>query len=359
MHEADGERNGLTRRTFVKGLAASTALAATGPAAVTAESKPQGDLQSMEPIKHLLLFIHTPVTYSYRQLLRPAPEITKKYLRILEEKAPEKSTAVCVLQGGKGDKPLVQAAQKHFGDRCIVDPDDGSEPTLALLTKDLNRALGKRGNHGEWNIYEIWSSNNARRWTEAIKMQLAKRGLSYNPQSLSMEAFGSWSGCHHKYANFMACYLGMTKPAHIHAEMDLCTLKGLPMDAGEFVEERVLDRHVVLVLFRRTDGCPMAQFWDGLRPVWERPHTATVSIAPGSVELINLLPNSYLERNGIARKLGDGFIADVGDGCRPAYTTVIGRSAKTADFEKFRTAMANAKISQIPGPPDVSYMVEI
>jgi len=313
----------------------------------------------MPALRHLLLFIHPPVTYSYRQLLRPAPEIAARWLRILEERAGEKSTAVCIIQSSKGDKPLVQAAKKHFGDRCFVDPNDGSEPTLALLTMDLNRAFSRRGNHGEWNIYEIWSSNNARRWTEALKKQLAGRGFAYDPESLSMETFGSWSGCHHKYSNFMACYLGMAKPAYIHAEKDLCTLKGLPMDAGEFVEERVLDRHVVLVLFRRTDGCPMAQFWDGLRPVWERPHTATVAIAPGSVELISFLPNSQLERNGIARKLEDGFIADVGDGCRPAYTTVIGRSPKDADFETFRAAMVSAKIAPIPGPPDVSYMVEI
>jgi len=337
-------------------MAASATLAAT---AAAAESKHQGDSQVMNPITHLLLFIHPPVTYSYRQLLRPAPEIAAKWIRILEEKSAEKFTAVCIIQSSEGDKPLVEAAQRHFGERCFVDPDDGSEPTLALLTKDLNRAFSGRGNHGEWNMYEIWSSNNARRWAEALKMQLAKRGFSYDADSFSMETFGSWSGCHHKYSNFMACYLGMTKPAYIHAEMDLCTLKGMPMDAGEFLEERVLDRHVVLTLFLRTDGCPMAQFWDGLRPIWERPHTATVTIAPGSVELINLLPNAALERDGIARKLGDGFIADVGDGCRPAYTSVIGRSAKDADVEAFCAAMAKATIAPILGPPDVSYMVEM
>jgi len=266
---------------------------------------------------------------------------------------------VPIFQSSRGDKPLVETAREHFGDRCFVDPNDGSEATLGALARDQNRAFSGRGNHGEWNIYEIWSSNNARRWTEGFKQELAKRGYAYDPETVTMETFGSWSGCHHKYSNFFPTYLGMTKPAYIHGEMEYCTLKGMPMDVGEFVGEHVLDRGVVLTLFRRTDGCPMAQFWDGLRPIWDRPHMATVRIAPGSVELFNFSPNSFIKPAGEARKLSDGFIADVGDGCRPEYTTVVGRSPKDADFETFCEAMRNAVIEPIPGPAQVFYMVEV
>ncbi|MEA3364025.1 MAG: twin-arginine translocation signal domain-containing protein [Candidatus Hydrogenedentes bacterium] len=352
MNTAQKQEAGVTRRTFVKGVAATPALAAAASGQEPAAS-------AKKEITHIIAFIHPPVTYSYRQLLRPAPEIWERLYDVLARRGAEKSTAVVIFQSSRGDKPLVKTAREHFGDRCFVDPNDGSEATLAALAHDQNRAFSGRGNHGEWNIYEIWSSNNARRWTEGFRQDLAKRGYAYTPEALTMETFGSWSGCHHKYSNFFPTYLGMTKPAYIHGEMQYCTLKGMPMDVGEFVGEHVLDRGVVLTLFRRTDGCPMAQFWDGLRPVWDRPHMATVRIAPGSVELFNFSPNSFIKPAGEARKLSDGFIADVGDGCRPEYTTVIGDSPKDADFETFCEAMKDAVIEPIPGPAQVFYMVEV
>ena len=118
----------------------------------------------------------------------------------------------------------------------------------------------------------------ARRWCEGLKRTLAQRGYSLAGEDLTLETFGSWSGCHHKYSNFFAAYLGARRPALRHAETDLCTHKGMPMDVAEFVECVELARHVLLFIFRREDGLPMAQFWDGLRPVWEPTHTASVAI---------------------------------------------------------------------------------
>ena len=313
----------------------------------------------MTPIKHLILFIHPPVTYSYHKLLEPALEIAGNCRRIMASKADHAATAVCIVQSSKGDKPLVEAAQEHFGDRCVVDPSDSSAETLVMLAQDADRAFSKRGSHGEWNIYELWSSNNARKWAEGLKKELGKRGFSIAPEDLTVETFGSWSGCHHKYSNFMATYLGARKPATVHAETDLCTLKGMPMDVGEFVECIPLERHVLLFLFRRTDGCPMAQFWDGLRPVWKRPHTATVVLDPAEAELFNFSPNSLIQVNGVARKLKDGFRADVGDGCHPAFSTIVGHGSSDTAFEAFRSAMSNAVIAQREGHPGVMYAVEV
>ena len=172
------------------------------------------------------------------------------------------------MQGSKGDKALVEVATEHFGDRCFVDPVDKSGKTGSLIVRDMNLAFSKRGNHGEWNIYELWSSNNARYWVEGLKRQFAERGFAYNPKTLTMETFGSWSGCHHKYSNFMATYLGMTQPARLHGETDLCTLKDFPMDVGEFVECAELERHVLMTLFRRTmlaHGAVLGRASSGIR----------------------------------------------------------------------------------------------
>jgi len=313
----------------------------------------------MKTIEHLMLHIHPPVTYSYHRELAPAEDIAENCIRAMVARAHDDGVAVCIVQSARGDKPLVQAAQEHFADRCCVDPSDNSAETQAILAQDTARGFSRRGNHGTWNVYELWSSYNARRWVEGLRAELANRGLCLSPEGLTVETFGSWSGCHHKYSNFMTTYLGAQGPAVRHAELDLCTLKGMPMEVAEFVECVRLEYHVLMFLFRRTDGCPMAQFWDGLRPVWEQPHTARVHLDPSEAVLINFSPNSFIPVSGAARKVEDGFIADVGDGCHPAYSTIVGNDSSDAGFEVFRSSMANAVIAPREGHPGVMYAVEV
>jgi hypothetical protein len=227
------------------------------------------------------------------------------------------------------------------------------------LARDLERTFRGRGNHGEWNHYELWSSNNARRWTEGFKKGLARNGYAYDPKKVTMETFGNWTGCHHKYSNFMARYLGLTKPALIHAEPSLSTLKGFPHKVAEYLECIPMDRHVLLLLFRAEDGCPMAQYWDGLRAVWEPPHTATVTKYPKRVELFTFPTNSLIPVSGATRKLRHGFVADVGDGTHSAYTTIVGRGKTDADLRAFRDALASATIAPRDDKRDVYYAVEV
>ena len=337
--------------------AAAGGLAAGAGAEAAAQTAERADAPGKR-ITHVVMFVHPPVTYSMNKLLKPAPEIHERLYALVEEKAKDPATALCILQSSRGDKPLVERGTRAFGGRCVVDPNDNAEATRVLTADDANRACSRRGNHGEWVNYELWSSNNARRWAEGFKKTLAERGYALDTDALTMETFGSWSGCHHKYSNFMAAYLGLKQPAEIHAEMEYCTHKGMPMDVAEFVETTVLDRHVVLALFRREDGCPMAQFWDGLRPFHERPHLATVAFPPGEVDLYAFSPNSLIPVESDSRKRKDGFVADVGDGCRPVFTTIVGHSGKDADVERFCAAMRAAVISPVEGPPGVYYAVE-
>ena len=341
----------LSRRALMQGAAATTALSALSGAAPQEAAK--------KPVRHLVVFIHPPVTYSYHRLLEPAPKVSAACTQLAVEKSQDKTTAVCVLQSSKGDKPLVEAMQQAYGERCVVDPNDNSEATRAVLADDASRAFSKRGNHGEWNAYELWTSGNARRWVAGLKRILGERGYALDTEALTMETFGSWSGCHHKYSNFMAAYLGLKAPALLHAAPEYCTHKGWPMVVTAFDECIELDRHVLLFLMRRADGCPMAQYWDGLRPFYERAHTATVTFPQDAVDLFSFTPNSLIQYEGDSRKTGNGFIADVGDGCRPAFTTIVGKSPQAEDIAAFREALANAVIAPRPGPAQVMYAVEV
>jgi len=368
-----GESKGdlaATRRGFLKRVATATsgaALSAAAGAAATpaeaAETPQTAEAAPAEPakkkrIKHVLLFMHPPAQFSMYRLLKPAPVVEENWKAVLAEKGPDEANAVCIVHGGKRDQALEDAARRHFGDRCIVDPRDNSGATRLLLAGDLDRTFSGRGNHGEWNPYEIWSSNNARRWVEGFKKALAEKGYTYEPATVTMETFGNWSGCHHKYSNFMAVYLGMKAPARIHAETELCSLKGVPMPVHKFVERVPMDRHVWLAIFRREDGIPMAQYWDGLRPVWQPPHTARVTIDPNKVDLFTFSPNSLIPVHGASKKLGDGFVADVGDGTHPAFTTVVGRTSEDRDYDQLRTALVHAVVEPRDDRRRVSLAVE-
>ena len=155
-----------------------------------------------------------------------------------------------------------------------------------------------------------------------------------------------------------AVYLGLKRPAQIHAETELCSLKSVPMPVHEFVELVAVNRHVWLALFRREDGIPMAQYWDGLRPVWQPPHVARVTIDPSQVDLFNFSPNSLIPVCGACRKLKDGFLADVGDGTHPAFTTIVGKSADAQAFARLRTALVGAQIEPRDEKRKVSVAVE-
>ena len=102
----------------------------------------------------------------------------------------------------------------------------------------------------------------------------------------------------------------------------------------------------------------MAPYWDGLRPFHERPHLATVSFPPGEVDLYAFSPNSLIPVESDSRKVKDGVVADVGDGCRPVFTTIVGHSGEDADVARFCAAMRDAVITPVEGPPGVYYAVE-
>ena len=51
----------------------------------------------MAEIRHLILFIHSPVTYSYHRLLEPAPDIVTSTVEIAAAGASDVTTAACII----------------------------------------------------------------------------------------------------------------------------------------------------------------------------------------------------------------------------------------------------------------------
>lgn len=290
----------------------------------------------MSEIAKLYLFVHPmPLKADTRDRYMPLWE------DLIKREGPKTENAICILSNADSEpmKTLHAWGQNAFGDRCVLDPHDDGPETLILIADDLRRTLGGRGSFTEWIPYEIWTSNMARMWTEGLKRELHERGHSYDPQALTVEACGQqWGGCLAKYSIFMPKYLGLTRPTDTNAS--LSPDAGWPLKA-EFVERIAMDRHVWLFLFETADGLPMAQFMDGLRAVWEPPHVVTVKIDPTLVETMTSSPNRYLKPEGHAQVLTDAVVMDVGDGCHPAFTTLISTGLP---FDEFRTVLASGEV---------------
>lgn len=301
----------------------------------------------MKQLSTLYLFVH-PI--SRKESTRKV--YMAKWEKLIVDKGPKDDHVICFLSNApKQMADLIALAKKHFGERCIVDPNDDSVATRVLLAEDLDKTLLERGSRAEWQPYEIWTSNNARRWTEGLKKSLEGLGFIYEQQHLNMVTCGQqWGGCLTKYSMFMAKYLGLTKPPDLRAE--LSPDAGFPFKA-EFKERVEMGQHVYLFLFKMADGRPMGQYIDGLRAVWEPPHIATVHLDTSTIETVNTSPNVYLNVRGAADVTDKTIIADVGDGCHPAITTLIGTKI---GYEEFRAALINAEIASWNNRCSVEYM---
>jgi hypothetical protein len=266
-----------------------------------------------------------------------------KWEKLFIEEGHKENNVLCLLSNSAEHMPeLTDMGKKYFGERCIVDPYDNSDNTKVIIADDLIRTLQERGNKDDWTVYEIWTSNNARRWAEGLKRGLDKLGFANARKNMNMVTCGQqWTGCLTKYSCFMAKYMGRTEPPDQRAE--LSPEAGFPIKA-EFLERISMDRNVYLFLFRTSDGRPMAQYIDGMRGVWEPPHIATVELDQTRVESLTTSPNAYMKTQGAASITHNTFIADVGDGCHPAVTTLISNGL---EYEEFRESLANAIITPV------------
>ena len=302
----------------------------------------------MPQLRKLFLFVH-PTPRKPEKL----DEFMPQWDRLLHEEGPKEDVAVCMLSNSPKEMATLNGwAKEAFGDRAFVDPSDNSDATRLLIAEDLERTLHHRGNFTEWIPYEIWTSNNARRWAEGLKRDLATRGFTYDPETFEVEAFGQqWGGCLTKYATFMPKYMGLHKTTHVNAA--LCPDAGFPI-AARFVERVVMPDHVWLFLFETSDGLPMGQFMDGLRGVWEPPHLVTVKLDPSKVEVISSSPNGFVKVDETARTTDDTVVMDVADGCRPCYTTVI---APRLAFDELKAAFAAGVVSAVKARRRMRYGV--
>jgi len=318
-------------RTLLAGL-----LVLVPPAALGAE--PTAAVR--RPVTTLYLFVHC---LGGSMSAAERADYTERWRDLFGRVGGDPETAICFLSSGEASLAVAELARKSFGDRCIVDPRDDGPETRNLMLRDLQVAFRDRGMNGEWEPYEMWTSTNARRWSEGLKAELATRGLALDPARARIIACGrAWDGCLAKYSAFMSRYLGLSRAAEMIPA--LSPDAGSPL-GGAFRERVPLDRHVMLYLFETADGRPYGQFFDGLRGVAEPPHVAAIDIDRSRVKLMTLNPQGSMRPQPVVNVLASGpLLVDVADGCRPVFTTVVGSGIGYADF---KAALVAARIEPV------------
>jgi hypothetical protein len=318
-------------RTLLAGL-----LVLVPPAALGAE--PTAAVR--RPVTTLYLFVHC---LGGSMSAAERADYTERWRDLFGRVGGDPETAICFLSSGEASLEVAELARESFGDRCVVDPRDDGPETRNLMLRDLQVAFRDRGMNGEWEPYEMWTSTNARRWSEGLKAEFAARGLSLDPERTRILACGrAWGGCLAKYSAFMSRYLGLSRAAEMIPA--LSPGAGAPLRAA-FRESLPLDRHVRLYLFETADGQPMGQFFDGLRGVAEPPHVAAIAIDRARVQLVTVPTNAAMRPQPAVNLIESGpLLVDVADGCRPAFTTVVGTGI---DYAEFRAALAAARIEPV------------
>jgi hypothetical protein len=263
--------------------------------------------------------------------------------QLLEKESANPHSAVCIISDGHPDTaPLVEIADKLFGNRFLNDPRDESDETAIQVSSDLDKMFHERGWNDQWVPYEFWSSRNVRRNAMGILKMMRKQGLEFDPTTLKLVAAGQqWSGCMAKYPMFVGQYMGLKQTPRVRG--DLCPEAGYPHKAN-FQECIELDRHVHLFLFKMPDGRPMAQLTDGMRAIWEHPHVAVLPAEAGRFLDITVdTPNANVrpDERAIRRRADGSLEVDVGDGVRPVNVTVFGHDIT---YEAFRDLMKQAVI---------------
>jgi len=288
-------------------------------------------------ISKLYLMVHpTPRTEEKINVFFP------RWESFFEEAARDPKAAVCVLSNSPPRMAELSATiERLFGDRCFLDTRDWTDATKLKYVDHVCRTFGGHGKR--CNAYGLWTDRLALMWAEGLKADMASRGFVWSPDELQVCGFGSqWGGCMTKYVSLMSAYLGVAKTPEILPE--LCRDAGYGLK-GEYLEKKLLDRHVWAFLFRTDKGIHFAHFMESLRPVWERPKVVTIAADPKdyhfNVQAANNQAMFYAgDRDPIVFGEGCATFA-VMDGYFSPNVTVI---APESEYEAFRAAMFAAQV---------------
>lgn len=275
---------------------------------------------------------------------------------------------------------FLELARKKFGPRFVALEDEEGykfdcdmphihklldpEVSAALkqdLAQDRIAATKRRGAGWEQADFQnekglewkFWEYAKTQAWY--LKVNLEKQGYTFDPATVEFQALGeNWSGCAATFPIAMGHAWGLTKP--VERRFDLINPDGtLMLLRSTLVEQNIpVEGNIRLFIFKTADDPPttgryIAQFWEGLRGVMDRPRVVEVDFPPGSVIEVTNYGVSTGGVIGVRTRAHGRLRMRVGYGSHffhPA-TWAMALNWKIS-LEEFRAALLAGKVRELP-----------
>ena len=251
---------------------------------------------------------------------------------------------------------LVDLAREQFGPRCVVcrlenDLDQNCRTLGPAFVDGLeeDRRLGRRnrGYDVPQNEFSAWGRSKA--WAIDLTEQLHEQGYTFDPDDVEFLAFGeNWLGCGATFPIFMGRAFGLARP--IERRFDWINPDWSPMFLGATVinQNLPMTEHVRLFIFRTADAAPtygryVAQYWEGMRGIMDRPHVIDVAFPPETVVECDVMGWPLCRARGLVeypyRYFHGTMTMQAGSGAHTSLYSTIAMADPRLALEDFRAAL--------------------
>lgn len=234
--------------------------------------------------------------YAYEQPLKA------KYEALLGE--PDEGAAVFIMPSGmKGDPPLIELAQRTFGERCLVCPlGYDVKANAAVLGEEFARELAEderraREVRGELPEGDVLAWGRSKSWAVWFTRELNRRGYTFDPQTVQVQALGEdWCGCAATFPIHMSRAFGLKTPIWRRFDLMNPDCSSLLLKATLVEQDLPMPGDIRLLIVRSAEGRLAAQFWEGQHGLWEWPHAVTVTFARPAARRVSVHGDPYQDQ---------------------------------------------------------------
>ena len=277
---------------------------------------------------------------------------------------------------------IIEYANLRFGKRSMVSRVEGTSPDkervlgtgfLEGVEEDQREAVSNRGlpdgivtaeelreggvsrssspdlPDGGLNPTEIRAWLSAKGWGLDLLSQAKNRGLTFDPLTVKMEAFGGdWSYCGATYPIAIGRAMGLRNP--IERRFDLMNpSEGPVLLQSEAVDQNIpLTDNIRLFIYEYHDSHGLrylAQFFEGIRGIMDRTHKAIVDLPHKDAHIVNLWGFPGSRAIGIDEPPRRGPMQlSVGSGGQTPIPASIAMTRDELSLEEFRAALVSAQI---------------
>jgi hypothetical protein len=256
---------------------------------------------------------------------------------------------------------LVDLAKEHFGPRCVIcrlENDlqkccDALGPDYVKGLED-DRRRGEQARGGEVPDNELSAWGRSKAWAIDLTEQLRDQGFTFETNDVEFLAFGeNWLGCGATFPIQMGRALGLAKP--IERRFDWMNPDWSPMLLGaQLVDQNLpLADNIRLFIFKTADTGPtygryVAQFWEGMHGIMDRPHVVKVDFPPESVVECDVLGWPLCRARGLVeypyRYFHGQMTMRAGVGAHTGLYSTVAMAYEKLSLEDFRAALLGGTV---------------